>query len=262
MWGAIIGDLAGSIYEFEQTKEIKSISVNKIIEPSAFYSDDTILTIAVLDAFLNDKDYEKYLKQYALEHINYRPNYEPYFKRPFSPGFIRWARGEGYGTSCGNGAMMRISPIAYLSSTEEELIKNTIKATSCSHNSEEALTNTKTIARIIYLAKKGIPKEQIFQMLNLYPKYIPFETFNMTCATTINNCLYAIKVTDSFEDAIRLIISFGGDTDTNACIVGSIAEALYGVNKDLIEQAKEKIPTKFVDKVEQGYSLIKKDYHL
>ena len=60
MWGAIIGDLAGSIYEFDQTKKVTPVTVNNIIEDSSFYSDDTILTIAILDAYLNDKDYEKY----------------------------------------------------------------------------------------------------------------------------------------------------------------------------------------------------------
>ena len=66
MWGAIIGDLAGSIYEFEQTKSIVPVSVNNIIETNAFYSDDTILTIAVADAILNDKDYGKYLRYYII----------------------------------------------------------------------------------------------------------------------------------------------------------------------------------------------------
>ena len=262
MWGAIIGDLAGSIYEFEQTKGITSVTIKNIIEENSFYSDDTILTIAILDAFLNDKDYANYLRQYAQEYKDYQPNHKPYFRRPFSPGFLKWSAGTEIGHSTGNGSMMRISPVAYLSKTEEELIINTIKATECSHNSAEAIVNTKKIAEFIYLANKGIDKNKIFEILKLNPTYKPFQEFNMTCSTTIDNCLYAIKETDNFEDAIRLVISFGGDTDTNACIVGSMAEALYGINPILIDQAKEKIPVPFIKKLEQGYSLIKKDYHL
>lgn len=261
MWGAIIGDLAGSIYEFDQTKQIKSVNINNVIEANSFFSDDTILTIAILDSFLNDKDYERYLKKYTLEYLDYHPLHKPYFQKPFSPGFIKWATGQREGKSTGNGAMMRISPVAYLSDSEEELIKNTIKATECSHNSKEAITNTQIIAKIIYLAKRGFSKEKIFELLNLHPTYIPFKEFNMTCNATINNCLYAIEASNSFEEAIRLIITCGGDTDTNACIVGSIAEALYGIDNCLIEQAKEKIPPEFTDKLEKGYSLIKKDYH-
>lgn len=83
MYGAIIGDLSGSIYEFDQTKSIKPINVNNIIENEAFYSDDTILTIAIADAILNDKDYEKYLRYYIKKYSSYKPDFSPYFKTPF-----------------------------------------------------------------------------------------------------------------------------------------------------------------------------------
>ena len=78
----------------------------------------------------------------------------------------------------------------------------------------------------------------------------------MTCDTTINNCLYALFTSNSFEEAITKVISYGGDTDTNACIVGSMAEALYGLNQELVEQASQKIPSNFVKKLNQGYSSI------
>ena len=75
MWGAIIGDLAGSIYEYNQIKEVKPVKVRNIIEDNAFYSDDTILTIALLDAIINNGDYESYLKKYTLNNLGYRPNF-------------------------------------------------------------------------------------------------------------------------------------------------------------------------------------------
>jgi ADP-ribosylglycohydrolase len=256
MWGAIIGDLAGSIYEFDQVNETKPVKVKEIIEADSFFSDDTILTIAILDAFLNDRDYEKYLKKYALEYLDYKPNHEPYFKRPFSPGFIKWAKGEKEGTSNGNGAMMRISSIGYLSNSEEELIDNVLKATTPSHNTNEAIEGATTVAKIIYLARKGLTKEQIIQKLRIKLQYEQFTSFNMTCDTTINNCLYALFTSNSFEDAIKTVISYGGDTDTNACIVGSMAEALYGIEPHLVEQATEKLPSSFVKKLNQGYSSI------
>ena len=257
MWGAIIGDLAGSIYEFEQTKSIVPVSVNNIIETNAFYSDDTILTIAVLDAFLNDKDYEKYLKQYALDYINYKPNHTPYFQRPFSPGFIKWVRGNEIGTSTGNGAMMRISPIGYLSRTIEELEENVVKSTIPSHNTKEALTSSEVIAKIIFLARRGFSKEEIIKELNIKLNYKPFTKFNMTCQDTIDNCLYALFVSNSYEESIRKVISYGGDTDTNACIVGSMAEALYGIDYSLIEIASKKIPEDFAKKINEGYTYCK-----
>ena len=83
MYGAIIGDLAGSIYEFAQTKMVFPISTNYLIEESSFYSDDTILTIAILDALLHGGDYEKYIRKYMQEYMDYKPDYKPYFKHPF-----------------------------------------------------------------------------------------------------------------------------------------------------------------------------------
>ena len=105
MWGAIIGDLAGSVYEYEQTKEISRLNPVEIISEKSFYSDDTILTIAILDAILNDKNYLFYLRKYAKEYANYKPNFTPYFKGIFSPGFTKWSQSNKVGNSMGNGAM-------------------------------------------------------------------------------------------------------------------------------------------------------------
>ena len=127
MWGAIIGDLAGSIYEYEQEKE---------------------------------------------------------------------------GNSIGNGAMMRISPIGFMFNTEEEVIENSRLTTIPSHNTEEAINTAKTIALIIYYARIGLSKEEIIDKLNIKLKFEPFKTFNYTCGTTIDNCLYALFTSDSFEESI------------------------------------------------------------
>lgn len=259
MYGAIIGDLAGSIYEFDQIKEISTISVNKIIEDNSFYSDDTILTIAILDAILNnDINYEKYIKKYIKEYLNYKPNYKPYFKTAFSPQLIKWYQGENEGLSKGNGAMMRISPIGYLFNTEYDIVRHTLLATIPSHYSVEAIDSSQLVSLIIYYGRLGMSKEEIISKLINPLDYQKFNKFNTTCSETLPNCLYALFSSNSFEEAIRKIISFGGDTDTNACIVGSMAEALYGIDERLILLAKEKIPDEFNDILENGYSRVKK----
>ena len=79
MYGAIIGDLAGSIYEFEQVKAVHPVFMKHILEENAFFSDDTILTIAILDAVLNDQNYDKYLRKYIREYLEYKPDFSPYF---------------------------------------------------------------------------------------------------------------------------------------------------------------------------------------
>lgn len=258
MWGAIIGDLAGSIYEFGQVKTVSQISLDTLIQKDSFFSDDTILTIAILDAILNDKNYEYYLKKYANDFKEYIPNFKPYFNGVFSPGFTRWSNSDEMGISTGNGAMMRISPVGYLFNSENEVIENAKMATIPSHNSEEAIKCATTIAQIIYLARKGYLKEDIIEKLRLNYTYSPFQKFNNTCYKTIDNCLYALFTSNGFEEAIIKIISFGGDADTNACIVGSMAESLYGIDGHLIEEVKQKIPKTFVKKIEYGYSRIQK----
>lgn len=246
MYGAIIGDLAGSIHEYDQIKGVKSVVVDKLIEENSFFSDDTILTIAIADAIANGRDYEKYLKYYVKKYAKYRPDFEPYFKTSFSPGMIKWANGEADGKSTGNGAMMRISPIGFLFDSESDVIENARLATIPSHNSIEAIDSATKIALIIYYLRTGMSKEEVFKKLSVDLKFTPFTKFNSTCCTTIDNCLYAFYHSNSFEDAIRKTIALGGDTDTNACIVGSMAEAEYGISDELIEIANSKIPNDFV----------------
>ena len=206
-----------------------------------------------MDAILNDRDYEKYIREYGKRFINYKPDVSSYFKTSFSPGFIKWLNSDGVGVSTGNGAMMRIAPIGLLFNDLDTISEECFKATSCSHNSDEAIQSSKIIASIIYLARCGHSKEEIIDLLDLNIKYVPFSKFNTTCSETIGNCLYAVFTSDSYEDAIKKVISFGGDTDTNACIVGGMAEALFGLDNKLIEEAKEKIPKEFVKVLELGY---------
>jgi ADP-ribosylglycohydrolase len=253
MLGAIYGDKAGSIYEFNQIKNIASINPEKLILPSSFYSDDTIETIAVIDAIINNKDYEQTLCEYILENIEYKPNFNPYFKTAFSPGTIKWAKGIGKNDSIGNGAMMRISPVGYLFNNEEDVIENAKLVTVPSHNSKEAIESATIIALMIYYFRNGLKKEEVYKKLGLLIKYEPFIKFNTTCKETMGNCLYALYNSVSFEDAIRKTLLMGGDTDTNCCIVGSVAESLYGMNEKQKAEAISGLPSEYVKILKRVY---------
>lgn len=253
MLGAIIGDLAGSIYEFEQVKQHKNIVIKNIIEENSFFSDDTILTMAIADSIINQNDYGEKLKEYALNYENKIPENIPYFKGMFSPNFMSWAKSKMTGKSCGNGAMMRISPVGYLFDSEEEIIKNARLATIPSHNTKESIDASTKVALIIYYARKGFSKGQIIDKLNLNIKEPKVEKFNYTCSDTIDICLFSLFSSNSFEESIKTAISFGGDTDTNACIVGSMAEAMFGINNDLKQQALAKLPKEFIEILEKCY---------
>ena len=253
MLGSIYGDKAGSIYEFNQTKKIESINPEKLILPNSFYSDDTIETIAVIDAIVDNKDYEETLRKYILENIDYKPNFKPYFKNSFSSGTIKWAKGIGRNNSIGNGAMMRISPVGFLFNSENEVIENARLVTIPSHNSAEAIESATIIALMIYYFRNGLTKEEVFRKLNLLVKYEPFEKFNMTCKETLNNCLYAIYNSTSFEDSIRKTLLMGGDTDTNCCIVGSVAESLYGMSEVQKKDAISGLPNEYQKVLKRVY---------
>ena len=246
MYGSIYGDLAGSIYEFEQLKEIKSIDNGGYLSDKSFFSDDTILTVAVCAAIKDDKDYDKYLRKYIIDYMDYKPDFHPYFRSSFSPNLIKWAKSDLEGHSQGNGAMMRISPVGFLFDSEDEVIENARLATIPSHNSEEAIDSATKIALIIFYLRKGYSKEEVFNMLDINVKYTPFKKFNTTCSETIDNCLYAFYCSNSFIDAMQKTLLMGGDTDTNCAIVGGMAEACYGMDNSLIQDVNKKIPTKFV----------------
>lgn len=253
MYGAIFGDLAGSIYEFGQTKKITNIKTDELIKENSFYSDDTILTIAVIDAIINKKDYGKTLRKYIREYSNYKPDFSPYFKTSFSPNLIKWANSKEVGTSIGNGAMMRISPVGYLFNTEDDVIKNARLVTIPSHNSKESIECATKIALIIFYLRKGYSIDEIYKKLSTNPEYRPFEKFNTTCYETIDNCLYVVKNSNNFEDAIKKSLYMGGDTDTNCAIVGGIVEAIYGIDESLIEKVNDRIPKQFTQILKKIY---------
>ena len=252
MYGAIIGDLAGSIYEYNQTVEITPIVTDYLIKTNSFYSDDTILTVAILDAVLTEKDYYKKIREYIIKYKDYRPDFQPYFDTAFSPNLMKWCELDNIGKSKGNGALSRISPIGFMFDNIYLVNQNAYLATIPSHNSNEAINSATTVARVIFYLRKGYNLDEIYNMLNIKLNYKEFEKFNLTCSETIDNCLYTLYNSNSFEDAIKKSLLMGGDTDTNAAIVGSMAEAMYGIDKDLIEEANTKLPLEFVKVLEKS----------
>lgn len=253
MIGAIIGDLAGSVYEYGQVKNVSGVKMGKVIEDDAFISDDSILTIAIMDAIINKKDYGKTLREYVNKYKYDVPKNVPYFKTMFSPNLIKWAESNEIGKSFGNGAMMRVSPVGYLFNNEKEVMLNAIYATSPSHNTAEAVTSAEIIALLVYYFKKGYTKDYINERLNLNIIEPKLQSFNYRCDDTMDVCLYSIFNAKSFEDGIGLALSFGGDTDTNACIVGSVLEARYGVPEELKVKALNKLNPELRAVVEKVY---------
>lgn len=258
MYGAIYGDLVGSIYEFDEFKKhdkkrmIKASNEDKLVTDESFYSDDTILTMAIADVLLNNLDYIKTIRDYIL--LNQFSDRDNYFKYNFSPNTLAWARGKKSGVSTGNGAMMKISPVPLYIKDKEKMVENVLSATTATHNTHEAIKAALCVAHIIYLGKHGYTKEYIKKIVDSKFGYnydfnldeIRSESkFNTTCNETIPYCLYALFNTNNFDDAIRLTLSLGKDTDTNCAIVGSMAESLYGVKETIKEEVLSKLPSEY-----------------
>lgn len=280
MLGAIIGDLAGTKYEYQEFIDSRKGIINierrksilnpktELITNESFISDDSLLTIAIAEAIIYKIDYRETLKKYGQKYGNTPILREDFFKNAFSPTFIKWANSEikQNGKSEGNGAAMRVSPVAYLFNNIEKVELEAKKATIPSHDSEQAIRGSQCLATAIYLAREKISKEQIREhLIKKYGYELNYNleslqennTFNGTCKTTVPQAIFVFLQSNNFEDSIREAISIGGDTDTIACMVGSISEAYYGIPKDLRDKALELLPLDLRTIIINAYKLKK-----
>lgn len=256
MLGAIIGDVVGSYYEVLEVKEIKNGHRSyeeriKILDQNtplftnnSSVTDDSILTFAIYKAIKENKPYEEMLKYYAKEEIDLGK--DMYGRSRFGKGFVEWVNGNTQGTSYGNGASMRISPVGYLFDTLEEVKQETYKATIPSHNHEESILCAEAVSTSIFLLRNGMSKEELKEYIekNYFKLDYDLEDlrrnykFSSKSINSVPQAIFTFLESNSFEETIRNAISIGGDTDTIACIAGSLAESYYGIPEDLLEQVK------------------------
>ena len=277
MLGAIIGDMAGMPYEYDEfldTYEQRGVNEKrrkrildsnvKLIKDEAFVSDDTMLTVAIADAIINNKSYRDTLREYGMRYDDIRYEKGKFFERPFSCGFTKWFKSDFQknGTSRGNGSAMRVSPVGFLFddliTVQEEAKKSAIP----SHDSEEAITGAQSIASSIYLARRNFSKEEIKKYLedrfhiNLnydLESLRKTNTYISTCKEPVEHAIFTFLESNSFEDSIRKAISIGGDTDTIACMNGAIAEAYYGIPEQIRKESLKHIPIELAKVVYQEY---------
>lgn len=256
MLGAIIGDVVGSYYEVLEVKEIKNghrsyeerIKIldqnTPLFTENSSVTDDSILTFAIYKAIKENKPYEEMLKYYAKKEIDLGK--DMYGRSRFGKGFVEWVNGNTEGTSYGNGASMRISPVGYLFDTLEEVKQESYKATIPSHNHEESILCAEAVSTSIFLLRNGISKEELKEYIekNYFKLDYDLEDlrknykFSSKSINSVPQAIFTFLESNSFEETIRNAISIGGDTDTIACIAGSLAESYYGIPQELLEQVK------------------------
>jgi len=277
MLGAIIGDVAGSSYEVEEVKYIKSgIDYQKRIKilnkdvplftDDSSYTDDTVLTAAIADSILKSKSYERSLKEFGLNEINL--GLDKYGRNRFGKGFCDWLLGDYVGNSYGNGCAMRISPIANYYDDMSKITTEMYNATFPSHDHHDSYNAALAVCACIYLAKEKMDKNSIKEIIGSGFKY----DLNLNLEELQKNYKFTSKAKDSvpqaifcflestdFEDAIRKAISIGGDSDTIAAITGSIAEVYYGVDKQLISKVEDYVPEYIINITNKFYKEIGKE---
>ncbi len=278
MLGAIIGDIVGSFYEVEEVQAIKNTIDRKrsyeerikILNPKTplftedcSYTDDSVLTLAIAHSLLENESFEATLKKYGLKEIELGK--DKYGRSRFGKGFVSWLKGEKVGDSYGNGASMRISPIAYYYDDLDIILEKTKEATIPSHNHEEAILGAQAVTTAIYLARNNFSKEEIKVELekrfnlNLNMNLVDLQhnyRFSSRTLESVPQAIFCFLESTNFEDCLRKSISIGGDTDTIAAIACSIAESFYGIPEELKQKALSYLPNNYKKTLNNFYSII------
>lgn len=247
MLGAIAGDIIGSVFEHSRPP-IKTTDFPLFSHKSDF-TDDSVLTFAVANAILNRGDYGSFLQKYARK----------YPGRGYGGRFNQWI----YTTparpymSYGNGSAMRVSPVGFAFDSIERVLEEAEKSALPTHNHPEGIKGAQATALAIFLARKQAGKKEIksqietrfgYDLSRALDEIRPEYKFDVTCQGSVPEAIIAFLESENFEDAIRKSISLGGDTDTQACITGGIAQAFYGAVPPKIEETvRGLLPSSLLD---------------
>ncbi len=249
MYGAILGDIIGSPYEFDMGKKTKDFP---FFDEGCMYTDDTVMTIAVCDALLKatleaPMDIIRFYLIKCMKEWGRR-----YPDAGYGSKFFWWLKFEGdspYG-SYGNGSAMRVSSVGWLYDSLQKTRKVARLTAEVTHNHPEGIKGAEATASVIYLARTGKSKEEIkayvirefgYDLSRTCDEIRPTYRHVESCQETVPEAITAFLEGEDFEDVIRTAVSLGGDCDTLTAIAGSMAEAYYGVPEWLKEECEKRI---------------------
>ena len=259
MYGAILGDIIGSPYEFDcgnKTKDFPLFSKNST------FTDDTVLTVAVAEAFLDaqpDAD-EAWIRNRLVESMQHYGRLYPF--AGYGLRFSRWLQAkkpEPYG-SFGNGSAMRVSSVGWLYNDLETVRSMARLSAEVTHNHPEGIKGAEATAAAIFLTRTGSTKAEIKAYIEAHFHYDLSRTCDEirpgyrhveSCQETVPEAITAFLEGQSFEDVIRTAVSLGGDCDTLTCIAGSMAEAFYGVPEELKAACRKRLPEDLLEVLQQ-----------
>ena len=257
MYGAILGDIIGSPYEFDQGDKTKDFP---LFSPNSTYTDDSVMTLAVASAFLKGADSEEELCRNLVAAMQ---AFGAEFPRAgYGLRFYRWLKSrhpKPYG-SFGNGSAMRVSSVAWLYDDLETVLHMAKLSAQVTHDHPEGIKGAQATAAAIFLARTGHTKAQIkafvektfhYDLSRSCDQIRPGYRHVESCQETVPEAITAFLEGSSFEDVIRTAVSLGGDCDTLTCIAGSIAEGFYGVPEALKRECRERLPQRLLRVLER-----------
>ena len=253
MYGAILGDIIGSPYEFDRGKKTKNFP---LFSRRSEFTDDSVMTVAVAEALADVKD-EGLIHDEAAVKRNLVASMKAWgAKYPYAGyggRFFQWlfsSNTEPYG-SYGNGSAMRVAVAGHMMDSLEDTRRLAAWTAEVTHNHPEGIKGAEATAAAIYMARTGSTKAEIKEYIvsefgydlsrtcdEIRPSYHHIES----CQKTVPEAITAFLEGEDFEDVIRTAVSLGGDCDTLTCIAGSMAEAFYGVPEELKAECLARIP--------------------
>lgn len=243
MLGAMIGDICGSVYEFNNEKREDKVV---LFARGCFPTDDSVMTAAVARALMDSQgDSDSVIRQTLVDAMHYYGHLFP--RAGYGGRFFHWLSKNGTRpyNSFGNGSGMRVSPAGWLYGTLEETLHAAKLTAEVTHDHPEGIKGAQAIAAAVFLARTGRSKTEIRQFVeeNFYAldftldEIRPYYAFDETCQGSCPQAIEAFLEGDSFEDVIRKAISLGGDSDTIAAMAGAIAEAYFGIPEEMRQKA-------------------------
>jgi ADP-ribosylglycohydrolase len=256
MIGVVAGDVIGSVYEHHGTKSTDF----PLFHPRCRFTDDTVLTIATASAILEGTSYEAAYRDFGRRYPN----------AGYGGSFYRWLRASDpkpYG-SWGNGSAMRVAPIGLAFDSKETVLEEAERSAAVTHDHPEGIKGAQATALAVFLARSGLPKEATreelvalfdYDLHRTVDEIRPSYDFDVSCQGSVPEAIVAFLDSTSVESAIRLAVSLGGDSDTQAAIAGGIAHAFYrDVPETIAGPARARLPQEFlevIDAFERAYPL-------
>lgn len=257
MLGAIIGDYVGSIYEMNNIRSAEF----PFFSDSCTFTDDSMMTVAIAEALLSDRDYAKSLRKWGnlYPDAGYGSRFLAWVKDPQAPAY----------NSLANGSAMRVSPVGWVAESLEEALALARDTAMPTHNHPEGVLGAQVVAGCIFLLRQGKSKEDVrawvegmgYPMNHTIAGLHETYKFDVTCRGSVPQAIQAFLESTDFESAIRLAISIGGDSDTLASIAGALAEVVYPIPEAMAEHVmnalKKHGPAAPYDVVQAFYDRLK-----